>query len=281
MIPNFDTRSIALGDNLTTDVEFDFLITKKADILITILEDGETPIIVDGDDTTYLDDVEFDAVGGGGTVYLKEALATGRTLYIDLNVVEPVQSNLFRDRSNYSLRDFEKALDYIITSIQTVFKRVESSIKFKRHVDLSTFDVNLPDNTVGTANAYLKTNSTGTGFEFSAGIDTQAPLVVGSKGTPQNIVDTTGIEFTGLFNKNYWFIQGSGGAVNISASPRIAAGTNAGQRLVLIGCSDTNTVTLQDGNGLLLNGPITLINGSIIELLWDGLVWVELYRNGI
>lgn len=164
MIEFYDTRSYALGDGVITQIPFDFLITKKADILFTIVESGQTPIKFDGNDTTYLSSLTFDAVGGGGTATLLVALASGKTIYLDLNVVEPVQSSLFRDRSNYSLRTFETALDYVVTGVQTLFRNVERSFRFARHVDISVFDPTLPDGLVGAVSKTIMTNTSGNGL---------------------------------------------------------------------------------------------------------------------
>jgi len=102
--------------------------------------------------------------------------------------------------------------------------------------------------------------------------------VVGSTGTPTSITAAGGISFSAA-NDTLNFIQGSGGAVTVTASPQIAAGTAVGQKLELIGRSATNTVTLADGTGLSLNG--TWVGGlqSVIGLRWDGTVWTERYRR--
>jgi len=111
----------------------------------------------------------------------------------------------------------------------------------------------------------------------------QQPAVTGSVGTPQNIVAGTGIAFAGAADEflHIWFVQGSGGPVDVSANPQIAVGTVIGQRLTLVGVNDTNTVLLEDGTGLKLNGECFLRNGSILELLWNGSLWVEISRNMI
>lgn len=107
------------------------------------------------------------------------------------------------------------------------------------------------------------------------------PKVTGSKASPSNIVAITGIVYS---TEDYeWqqimFIQGSGGAVDISANPQIQVGDKAGERLMLIGCSNTNTVLLEHGNGLILNGECILKDGSMIELMWSGVEWIEIARN--
>lgn len=106
-----------------------------------------------------------------------------------------------------------------------------------------------------------------------------APVITGSAGTPSAITAGGGIAFGGAAYSNIWFIQGSGGAVTVSANPQISAGTNVGQSLVLVGESSMNTVTIQDGTGLSLNGTWVAGQNSVISLLWDGTNWVETSRR--
>jgi hypothetical protein len=64
-------------------------------------------------------------------------------------------------------------------------------------------------------------------------------------------------------------VQGSGGAVDITANPQIAAGS-PGQLLIIEGESDTNTLTLEDGNGLHLHGGKAILRQKdIIGFYYD------------
>lgn len=103
--------------------------------------------------------------------------------------------------------------------------------------------------------------------------------VSGSRASPNSIVDVTGI--TASTVSQIQFVKGSSGAVDIIANPQISAGTTVGQMLILIGRSDTDTILLEDSNGLSLNGPCTLVANSMIQLVWDGTNWVEVTRNDI
>jgi hypothetical protein len=318
----YDTRSLALGDDITTQVEFDFLITKKSDLLITITETGEDPIIIDGDDTTYLSSVVFDPVEGGGTVTLLAALATGKTLYIDLNVVEPDQPNVFRVVNNYlaSFRSIERALDYIVTQIQTLARRSEQSLKFARHVDTSTINMNLPEAT-DTEARIMQFN--GTAFSLGAtanqianaeqdAIDAETakvaaqaarlaaeaardgalaaagsltPYILG-RPTAYDVVAGTGIDLSNsdISIDLIAFVQGSGGSVTISANPQFTAPETEqeGMKLRVIGCSDSNRVSIQDGNGLVLNmSEDTLVNNSIRDFVRKDTQWVLVGTNNI
>ncbi|NMK79554.1 hypothetical protein, partial [Staphylococcus capitis] len=62
------------------------------------------------------------------------------------------------------------------------------------------------------------------------------------------------------------FTVSSGGVTPITAAPQVAAGTKVGQELRLVGTSDANAIQLADGNGLSLNGPITLGNNVSLDL---------------
>jgi len=77
-------------------------------------------------------------------------------------------------------------------------------------------------------------------------------------------------------------VQGSGGAVTITANPQIPAGTD-GQTLTIIGQNDTNTVTFTDGNGLQMQAgqSFTLGSGDVLTLIYDkGLaLWLDRGRE--
>lgn len=104
-----------------------------------------------------------------------------------------------------------------------------------------------------------------------------ARSVTGSTGSPEQITAGGGISPAGDPIEMI-FVEGSGGAVNITANPQIAAGSTVGQELNLIGTSASNTVALENGDGLKLNGGIVLNNETIINLLWDGSLWIEMSR---
>ncbi len=76
-------------------------------------------------------------------------------------------------------------------------------------------------------------------------------------------------------------VQGTSGAVTLSASTPIAVGSTAGQLLVLTGKHATNTVRINDGGNATLNGDIILALGDALVLLWDDQLakWQEVFRN--
>lgn len=104
--------------------------------------------------------------------------------------------------------------------------------------------------------------------------------LVGSRGSPQIILAASGIGFTGSATENWWFVQGASGGSVVSANPQISLGIT-GQKLRLQACSDTDTITLSDGNGLKMNGLWIGSQDSVLWLACDGSFWVEDGRNGI
>lgn len=103
-------------------------------------------------------------------------------------------------------------------------------------------------------------------------------VVTGSLASPTLITAAGGITPVGALVE-YIFVAGSGGAVDISANPQIAAGTQIGQRLIIIGCSDTDTVGLDDGDGLFLQGQAVLKKYNVLKLIWVDTGWMDDGRN--
>lgn len=97
-------------------------------------------------------------------------------------------------------------------------------------------------------------------------------------------VDVTGLleadghldrESTDLFT----FVEGDGGPINVTANPQIEDHDFIGAMLTIIGKSDTNTLTLEDGNGLKLNGTAVLGENDVLRLMWRGDIWIERRRS--
>jgi len=80
----------------------------------------------------------------------------------------------------------------------------------------------------------------------------------------------------------YMLVQGDGGAIDITGNPQIVDGSD-GNRITLEGTSDTNTLLLEDGNGLALAGGVsmTLKDNQTITLVYDSDadLWRETSRN--
>lgn len=103
--------------------------------------------------------------------------------------------------------------------------------------------------------------------------------VVGSRASPVNVTDVGGIAAPLTTGDHLCFVQGSSGAVDISANPQIGAGTRVGQVMNIRGRNAINTILLEHGNGLVLNGACLLALDTNLEVEWDGTNWVEISRN--
>nr|MDD5456834.1 hypothetical protein [Candidatus Margulisiibacteriota bacterium] len=114
-------------------------------------------------------------------------------------------------------------------------------------------------------------------LDVSGNVRISGNVIYNGSGTA-NITAVGGINPT----NTYMRIQGNGGAVDITAVPQIAAGSD-GQLLILKGCSDTNTVKIDTNNGVRLNGGIsfTMGKGDILQLIYDAAdtVWYEVSRS--
>lgn len=112
-----------------------------------------------------------------------------------------------------------------------------------------------------------------------ANYDGYAPTVTGTRAAPTAVVAAAGIVFSGTQKEVTKFISGSGGAVTVSANPRMTAGTAVGQKCRLIVPTGANTVNVPDGQGMDLNGQWSGEAGSALDLEWDGTNWFETGRR--
>lgn len=99
----------------------------------------------------------------------------------------------------------------------------------------------------------------------------------GSFSSPLSITAVGGIT-AGSTSLAMMYLQGSGGAVDVTANPQISAGALVGQIIIIIGCSNTNTLKLDDGTGLTLNGNFTMGSNDALAVQWDGIKWSEIFR---
>lgn len=102
--------------------------------------------------------------------------------------------------------------------------------------------------------------------------------VTGTRASPTLITAGSGIT-PGSGNFQLMFIAGNGSAVDVSANPQISGASTVGRVLKLIARHATNTVKLEDGNGLLMNGSWTGGEDDCIEFIADGTNWVETSRR--
>lgn len=146
----------------------------------------------------------------------------------------------------------------------------------------STFSFISPTSNVGYV---LTSNGTGSDPTFQAAAS-GAPSINGGSGSPESLLAATEISLTGINYNNYVWVVGNGGAVILTHTPSVTACTADGQKLVIIGTSNTDTVTIQDqsnlsGSGVSQNGNVTLGNGQSITYHCDNTqtLWIEDSRS--
>lgn len=79
--------------------------------------------------------------------------------------------------------------------------------------------------------------------------------------------------------KQYIYVVGDGGPVSLTANPALTSGYYLNQQVAVIGTSDTDTVTIDNGLGTSQNGFITLGLDDAIDYYWNGSYWSEESRR--
>ena len=280
-------RNPYTGTNLVSTYDYTFKIFDDDDIQVIVrkISTGVETIL------TKTTDYAVTGVGnaGGGSISLVNASQAWLTSGYLLSTYKIVlrnnrvraQDTDIKNNTRYYPNLHEKQFDKQFFLSLSQQDEIDRSIKISPSFATSEFDPVLPADFVGTPSAYLMTNAAGDGFETGASSVTRRNII-GTRAAPSEIVAATGIAFTGTYWDSVWFVSGSGGPVTVTAAARIAAGANAGQELTLIGRSDTNTVTLEDGNGIETGGQtITLIADSIVTFVWDSVNWVLKSTKGL
>lgn len=287
-ISSLTNTSVATGTDLVSVYPYAYKIfaNTEIEVIVRLIASPYTRTTL-----TLTTDYTISGVGesGGGNITLvnaSQAWLTGGYLRSTYKIFSRrklplTQATSFRNQGGYYPEGHEDQADRDEMTFQQHQGEIDRSVKIPPTYTTADFDTTLPDDFIGTASAYLTTNSTGTGFETGANSTTKR-VITGTRAAPSEIVAATGIVFTGSYWDNVWFIAGSGGAVTVTAAARIAAGTNAGQELTLIGRSDTNTVTLEDGNGIETGGQtLILVADSVVTFIWDSVNWVLKSTNGL
>jgi hypothetical protein len=142
--------------------------------------------------------------------------------------------------------------------------------------------------TSGTAMARLAAGANGKTLQMVGGVPTWStvsqgsPVVSGSYSAPNVLTASDDIETDPSATSQSVYVKGAGGATNLTSNPQVEAGGVDSQTLRIIGTSDADTVRLDDGDGLALNGYIVIRAGTILQLSWDddNSLWREVSRNG-
>lgn len=143
---------------------------------------------------------------------------------------------------------------------------------------------------LNSTNVYLNTNGNSYLKGGNVGINTSSPetklsvngLVSYSIDSSTQVLYSTS---TIAITNSYAVIQSSGGAVTLGTNPQITypSVTNFAVSLSIDGASDTDTITLVDGNGLQLNGGNSFTLGLGDNIKFDYIpnrnIWRESSRS--
>lgn len=122
------------------------------------------------------------------------------------------------------------------------------------------------------------------GSTVQAALNFLNPYVSGTKASPTAVSGSAAIALIAGVVRQTWVIEGNGGAVTgVSLN---TSSMQAGQRLLLVGGSNTNTVSIAEGaSGTALSGNLVLgatssgSTSTTCELEFDGTNWQEISRT--
>lgn len=263
------------GNGVTTAFSFPYLFYAEADLVI-IVKTIATGVEVVKTLTTHYTTTGA-GLAAGGTITMLTAPTALETLII-LRDKSAIQELEITDNGKIPSENLIKQLNKIVMQTQRSKNILARSVRLPEGY-IATFDPKLPG--LPVLDGFLKLNSAGTALEYTTGTAPSHKTIVGTRAVPIAIVAATGILFTSVSWETTMFVEGSGGAVIVTAAARIQAGTVVGQRLVLIGRS-ANSVSMADGNGIITGGQtLMLVENSVIEFEWDGVNWVLKSTNGL
>ena len=134
-----------IGDGTLATYPFDFKIYDKSEVLVVVKNASGTIVQeVRGDDTTYLSNVTFDSVDGGGEVVLLASLASDYEIFIFAAPEEPIQPSEFTNKRDFSLKRIEAALDRVVTYVARSFFLASRSVRLHDADDAEAFDARFP-----------------------------------------------------------------------------------------------------------------------------------------
>lgn len=166
-ITTYDVKEPYTGDGTLNAYTFDFRITSKSHLEVVVVDsDGDEVERVRGTDLTYLTSVVFDATLGGGTVTLAANLPAGYQMFLLLANDEPLQSYEFRNKTSFTLRTFEAALDYLGSAIQRLVYKSKQSLRLHDSDNEVAFNPQFPPGIASKLRRVFAVNATGDGIMY-------------------------------------------------------------------------------------------------------------------
>lgn len=290
------------GNGATTVYAYDFPIQATSQLRVIKGDTSSPPV-----ETTLVEGVDYTVSGAGSASGGNVTLAVALTNLYHLTIKRVLTLNQLTDIRNQGAffpEIHEDAFDQFVMMLQQMQEQIDRALTFQPTstktgyampdpVALKAFrwnaaatEVELFDPLSASGTAYTPpANAFASGVTTQAAVDAINPRIHGTRAIPISI--TAGANAiaadSGVFVQT-WYVKGNGGAVDLTASnPPIKAGTVVGQRIRLVGCDDANTLTIADvpGNGIVTNGTRVLVDGSILDLEWNGTHWAEASFNNL
>lgn len=269
------------GNGVTTVFTFPYFLVANTDVKAYLYDPTTTPPTITqwalNTDFTlaFISSAVNGVYPGGANITAIVAPATGQTLilYRDPARTQPTH---WTDNDPMPSGTTETTHDRVVLLVQRLFDMIGRAFV-------------LPDGYAGSFNPALPSTLTANSvFSVSAdglSVIVQPPTgvalaynVIGTYTSPQLISASGTVTFTAGYQKTKVCIAGSG-AARVAAN--IQVGTVDGQELLLLGCSNSNTVTLDTGGVVILNGTYTMGASSQLLLNWDNTTgaWREVSRS--
>lgn len=279
------------GNGAVLAYTFDFKIEAASQLLIVILDNAglETQRGY-GTAAALVSSIAFNA-SGGGTVTLTGNLTTDYKIYIMLANDAPTQPFEFRNKTSFTLKRFENAMDWILGSVQRLAFLAKGSLRIHDTDDEDTFDAQLPAGIATKLDKIIAVNLAGDGLQFGPTIASITTLVADAAAAATAAVIAaqdafylpSGVQTLSagdpivitLLNRQHVRVQSDGGNVALSNTP---FGTNTalfqdGMEIVVEGDSATNFLTMLENDasyGMQGNGGIEIKHPNIITFIYSG-----------
>ncbi len=139
-------KQVYVGTGALATYSFDFKIEATSQLLVVVINTlGVEVQRVRGTDTTYLSSVSItNPPIDGGYVVLAANLPAGYQMALILANDVPAQSYEFSNKTSFSLKRFENALDFIVGPIQRLVLRANQSLRIHDLDDEEVFNAQLP-----------------------------------------------------------------------------------------------------------------------------------------
>lgn len=253
---------VLTGSQITTISANNLLLTTDAGGVIQLAK------------STYLNDkLHFDRENDGA------AYAPAATITVPDEIIKRITNNSTTTMAGMNEPTFGNQVVIITnasTTEKTLLNESVSAVATRRFVTGTGQDLKM----AAGASVWVVYDSTTLRWRIIGGSGGTSRTVTSTYASPSVITAGGGITALGGTDEDI-YVASSGGLVNITANPQISAGTLDGQTLRILGTSDTNTILLETGTGLVLNGSWESYAGGILVLRWNNgsSLWTEVSRS--